>query len=275
MTSAAAHIGLAGLACAPLIVAVSAASACLSGPDEPPSDAPAQGPGTVRFTGNDHFSAATLRAAIEANTFFEAGGALDQERLDRGLLVLSAYYWDRGFANVVIGTPQVARPSTITIPIEEGPVFRMGTLEVTGDFLGTAADQLAAIGTRSGDLFSRTAIANDRQAILLAHQDQGYAFATVLPLVKVDVDERRIDLTLEVARGPLSAFERVEVRGDTTRSQDEISRALRIAPGDRFSQTRVDQASHRLSALGLRDVVVATRSGSAPDRVVVQIDVGD
>ena len=55
------------------------------------------------------------------------------------------------------------------------------------------------------------------------YQDQGYAYANVLPLTKVDLPTRKISLTFEVARGKRAYFERINIRGNT-KTRDKVIR---------------------------------------------------
>ena len=70
-----------------------------------------------------------------------------QEAFERDLLLVSAHYWDHGYANVKVGTPQLRLSRDkqymyLSIPIDEGPVFTIGTVNFKGDLIGTAADNL-------------------------------------------------------------------------------------------------------------------------------------
>jgi outer membrane protein insertion porin family len=71
------------------------------------------------------------------------------------------------------------------------------------------------INLRAGLTFSRTTIAEDREKLSSFYQDQGYAYANVLPLTKVDLDKRQISLTFEISRGKRAYFERINIRGNS------------------------------------------------------------
>jgi outer membrane protein insertion porin family len=238
-------------------------------PGSPPDDVP-----KVRFVGNAAVSSDELRAAIDEYPLFDGAGAIDQDVLERDLLVISALYWDRGHAQVKVGEP-VIPPSrdAVTIPIEEGPVFTMGPVTVTGELIGSARANLARIQVRPGITFSRALIADDRETLSDFYQDQGYAYVNVLPLSKVDLDRKTIAMTFEITRGKRAYFERIEVDGNSKTEARTIRRAMGIAEGDMFTNMDLVDGKRRLQALGFGDVAIATKQGSSDDLVVLTIEV--
>jgi outer membrane protein insertion porin family len=236
--------------------------------------APADDRSRVQFTGNATVSSERLRAAIAEYPLFDDAGAIVPEVLERDLLLISAFYWDRGHAQVKVGEPVIS-PSkdAVTIPIEEGPVFTMGPVAVTGELIGSAKANLAMVRVRSGATFSRTRIANDREALSNFHQDQGYAYANVIPITKIDLARKTIGLTFEISRGKRSYFERIEVYGNSKTPTHAVRRAMKIAEGDLFTNSALVDGKRRVEALGFDEVVLATKRGSSDERVVLMIEV--
>ncbi len=63
-------------------------------------------------------------------------GNLDQETLKTDVERLTAYYYDNGYVNVKVDEPQVERKDEgldITIKIEEGEQYNVGTVKLGGD----------------------------------------------------------------------------------------------------------------------------------------------
>jgi outer membrane protein insertion porin family len=230
----------------------------------------------LRFIGNHGAPAAELRGALQTRR----GETFQQEVFERDLLLLSAYYWDRGYANVKIGEPARTlsadrRSIDITIPIEEGPTFTISAVQATGELLDSAHDTLHMLKVRPGHLFSRTEIATDRELLSTRYQDEGYADAIILPLTKVDLAHRTIELTFDVKRGVLASFDHVYILGNTATLDSTIRNQLAIREGDQFSETAIEVSKKRVEALGLFDEVnVSTKhAGGAPDLVDVTFEV--
>jgi outer membrane protein insertion porin family len=238
----------------------------------------------VQFIGNRSVGDDELRLAIstrrqDALSFLNDSGVYSQEAFERDLLLVSAHYWDRGYANVKVGTPQLRLSRDkeymyLSIPIDEGPVFTIGTVNFKGDLIGSAADNLGKIRMRAGVTFSRTQIAEDREKLSAYYQDQGYAYANVLPLTKVDLPTRKISLTYEVARGKRAYFERINIRGNAKTRDKVIRREMKIAEGELFNNTNLETSKRRITALGyFENVVVSTKRGSSDEFVEVNVEV--
>lgn len=238
----------------------------------------------VQFVGNNAISDDELRGAIgtrraDALSFINDSGTYSQEAFERDLLLVSAHYWDRGYANVKVGTPQLRLSRDkqymyLSIPIDEGPVFTIGSVNFKGDLIGSAAVNLEKIHIRTGMKFSRTLIAEDREALSNYYQDQGYAYANVLPLTKVDIDKKQLSLTFEVSRGKRAYFERINIRGNSRTRDKVIRREMKISEGELFNNTNLEVSKRRIMALGyFENVVVSTKRGSSDEFVEVNVEV--
>ncbi|MGN6110915.1 MAG: outer membrane protein assembly factor BamA [Kofleriaceae bacterium] len=238
----------------------------------------------IQFIGNHDISDDQLRGAIstrrqDALSFLNDSGTYSQEAFERDLLLISAFYWDRGYANVKVGTPQLRLSRDkqymyLSIPIDEGPVFTIGTVNFKGDLIGSAQKNLETIRLRQGVKFSRTMIAEDREKLSNYYQDQGYAYANVLPLTKVDLPNKRINITFEVARGKRAYFERINIRGNSKTRDKVIRREMKISEGELFNNTNLEISKRRINALGFfENVVVSTKRGSSDEFVEVNVEV--
>jgi outer membrane protein insertion porin family len=240
----------------------------------------------VEFVGNHDLSDDELRDVIGTRaagglSFLSDQGTFQQTELDRDLLLLTAHYWDRGYATVQIGEPSLRlsrdqKNMYITIPITEGPVYTIASVDFAGDLLGDEASHRAMTGQRVGAPFSRSQIAADRERLVAYYQDQGYAYADVSPMTKPDVEHRTIALTYQIERGARAYFERVEIHGNGKTRDKVIRRELEIAEGELFSRTRLEASKARVEALGFFESVnLSTRRGSADDMVIVDVQVAE
>jgi len=240
----------------------------------------------VQFIGNNHISDEELRNAIstrraDALSFLNDSGTYSQEAFERDLLLVSAHYWDRGYANVKVGTPQLRLSRDkqymyLAIPVDEGPVFTIGALNFKGDLIGGKEKNQAKVKVRAGMTFSRTRIAEDRENLSAFYQDQGYAYANVLPLTKVDLEKRTIGLTFEVSRGKRAYFERINIRGNSKTRDKVIRREMKISEGELFNNTNLEVSKRRIMALGFfENVVISTKRGSSDEFVEVNVEVSE
>ena len=238
----------------------------------------------VQFIGNKAIGDDELRDSIatrkgSAFSFLNDSGTFNQEAFERDLLIISAHYWDRGYANVKLGTPQLRlsrdkRYMYLSIPIDEGPVFTIGKVDFKGDLIGTPEEHVKKMHIRPGMRFSRTVIAEDRDRLADYYMDQGYAYANVLPMTAVDLKKHEIALTFEVARGKKAYFERINIRGNSKTRDKVIRREMKIAEGELFNNTNLEVSKRRINALGFFEKVdVSTKRGSSDEFVEVNVEV--
>ncbi len=129
----------------------------------------------VQFIGNEAITDDELRNLIAtqkggALAFLNDSGTFNEEAFERDLLIISAHYWDKGYATVNIGEPQLKlsrdkRYMYLSIPIEEGPVYQVAGIEFRGDLIGTAEEHAAMVGIKPGATFARSTIAADRERL--------------------------------------------------------------------------------------------------------------
>jgi outer membrane protein insertion porin family len=82
-----------------------------------------------------------------------SAGTYREDVFQRDLLLIQAHYWDRGYVQVKVGNPLVElspdkQSMYITISIEEGPQYRLGKVDVTGDLLESKEFFLARVSVK-------------------------------------------------------------------------------------------------------------------------------
>jgi outer membrane protein insertion porin family len=85
---------------------------------------------------------------------------------------------------------------------------------------------------------------------------------------------RLINIVYLIEEGPRAYIERINIRGNTRTRDYVIRREFDIAEGDAFNKVLIDRAERRLKNLNyFKNVKITNEPGSAPDRVVVNVDV--
>jgi outer membrane protein insertion porin family len=226
----------------------------------------------VEFRGNHDVSSDDLRAAIHAGSP-DPIVAMDSPVFERDLLLVSAYYWDHGYANVKVQTPVLdAAHATITVPLVEGARFTIGPVTFGGELSAHAPDALANVHVRPGVVFSRTMIAEDRARLAESYRDQGFAFANVVPLTHLELATKTISIEFELTRGKRAKIERIEFVGNTKIASAILARDFAYGPGELYDPYRLDAGKDLLLASGhARDVAISEKRGSTDALVVVTV----
>ncbi|MBS2011894.1 MAG: hypothetical protein JST00_03315 [Deltaproteobacteria bacterium] len=157
--------------------------------------------GKVSFPGARPELVAGLRKVVD----LDEGSPLVTDRLERAALLVTEFYYDRGFVNVRLETPQKVRAAdgvaAITFKVEEGPVFRIGTLKVKGVDAATTKEILSRLKVKSGEIFSRKKMVADLEALRAMLEERGKKSATVEPETQADPRKSVLDVVIVITGG--------------------------------------------------------------------------
>jgi len=239
----------------------------------------------ISFVGNYAFSDSQLRDIISTTQqswldFLKGTSIYDPDRLNLDRELLRQYYLKNGYADarVTAANAELDRDGSgfyITFAIEEGELYRFGEVRIESSLASVNPDSLRGeLLTDPGDLYNGADIDKTVEKLTLAIAEQGYAFARVRPRAQPDIATRTIGLVYVVDEGPRVYIERINVVGNTRTKDFVIRREFRLAEGDAYNPLLVDRAKKRLQALGLfKSADVKRRPGSAPDRVILDVEV--
>ncbi|MEN6616686.1 MAG: outer membrane protein assembly factor BamA [Syntrophorhabdus sp.] len=210
----------------------------------------------ITFTGNSHFKDSTLKGYMQTKekgmlSWFTGSGILDEDTLSSDRKNIEAFYHDKGYTKVKVGVPDITiskdgKNITITTPIEEGVIHKVGTIEFAGDIIVPREQLIAAIKTKPGETFRSTVFYEDVLAITDIYQDLGYAFADISPTTIIDDANHIVNATFNITKNQEVYFNRINIIGNTRTRDKVVRRELKIAEGDRFSITNIKKSKKKL-----------------------------
>ena len=107
-----------------------------------------------------------------------------------------------------------------------------------------------------------------------SRQAAAIAFTQVRPRGDKDPASHTVSLAFVVEEGPRVYIERINMRGNTATRDYVIRREFDIGEGDAYNKALIDKAERRLNSLGFfKKVKITNEQGSAPDRVIINVDV--
>lgn len=221
----------------------------------------------IRFTGNTTFTDKELKSEIQTGTWkwysswLTGSGTLKTDVLKQDAARLAAFYADHGFIEAKAGEPEVKEEGEdilITFPIEEGPRYKLGEVDVQGDLLKSREELLDMLAIRKEEFFSRKVMQDDIIKLTDLCAEQGYAFAEVDPNIKKSDSGSVVDVTLTVSKGELVKFNRVEVQGNTRTRDNVIRRDLQVEEGGTYNSKAVRDSVKKLQRLGFFEDVAVT-----------------
>jgi outer membrane protein insertion porin family len=241
----------------------------------------------INFVGNHAFGDRQLKAVIKTSqtsviSFLTGGDVYDPDRVDEDREQIRLYYRAHGYADAGVPTARVeydpaTRGFTLTFVLDEGQLYHFGKIDVASNVPGLDSQRLRhLLLAKTGATFDGNALDKTSEALAIEMAKLGYPFAHAVPQTVRDALARRIDVTFVIDEGKRTYVERIDIHGNNRTRDYVIRREFDFGEGDAYNQTLIDRVERRLKNLNyFKTVKITTKPGSAPDRVVLDVEVGD
>jgi len=240
--------------------------------------------GKISFTGNHAFSNRKLIRAMHHDRPYQIplyiteinvmSKTFDHDKLIEDIEVgIRGLYQDNGYFRVLVKDPILENVDTegwrygipfagrttgkavnITIPLEEGEKYAMGTLKIVSSdpdkALSLKVDALkGAFPLKQGDVFSAAKIRKAMEEYTKIYGQFGFIDFTPEPGFDIDDQTKRIDVTLKFDEGKQYYVRRIDFSGNTTTRDKVIRRELLIDEGQLFNKHAWEVSILRLNQL--------------------------
>lgn len=219
----------------------------------------------VSFLGNKHMDSGRLKSGMITKeggffSFISGSGAYKQDAFDRDVQLLSYLYFNEGFVQVKVDRPQVyvtpdKKGIFITIRIEEGEQFNVGTVDFNGDLLFSKDELFEASKIDDSGLFVYETLQEDLRTIQAKYGDLGYAFANIIPRTRTREQDKQVDITFEIDKGNKVYIGKINVVGNTKTRDKVLRREMRIREGELYHETRKRESLANIKRLGFFEEV--------------------
>src|SRR6476469_2428333 len=239
----------------------------------------------IRFVGTKAYSSSRLKEVVKTSesnilSFLQTTDIYDPDRIEADRDLLRRFYLKHGYADVrivsAIGEYDPAKKGfVVTYTIDEGAQYRLGTVEVMSNVLAIdAAGLRSQLKLGEGSVYNADLVEKTVEAMTIQAARQGYAFANVRPRGDRNFEAKTINLAFVVEEGARAYIERINIRGNTRTRDYVIRREFDLGEGDAYNRALIDRAERRLQNLNyFKTVKITNEPGSAPDRVVINVDV--
>ncbi|MEO8176000.1 MAG: outer membrane protein assembly factor BamA [Sphingomicrobium sp.] len=241
----------------------------------------------INIIGNNEFADDKLRKEMFTRQsggllgFMKSNDSYDPDRLAADQQKLRAFYLTQGYADfrVVSALAELTpdrRDFIITYVVEEGPRYKLGTVEAESALRDLPAERVkTVVDLQPGSWFNAKAVEDAVTDLTELAGNSGYAFADISPSYERDAEKRLMNITFRVGETPRVYVERIDIQGNSTTRDKVIRREFRLNEGDAFSAIKVKRSQDRLQSLGFFQdkLEIKQTEGSAPDRVVLGVDV--
>jgi outer membrane protein insertion porin family len=237
------------------------------------------------FVGNRAYSSYRLKEVIKTSasnflSFLQTTDVYDPDRIEADRDLIRRFYLSHGYADVqVVSATGEYDPSQkgfiVTFTIEEGPLYHFGGVDIQSNIRAVDPQALRhVLRMRPGYVYNGEAIEKTVEDLTIEITKHGYPFATVRPRGDRNPENRTISIAFVVDEGVRAYIERINIRGNTRTREYVIRREFDISEGDPYNRALIDRAERRIKNLNFfKNVKITNEPGSAPDRVVVNVDV--
>ena len=251
--------------------------------------------GKIEFTGNDNLTDRTLRNAMKnskpigiphsiilENLFART---FDASKLDEDTERVRQAYRERGYFKVIPSEAQTTvrdagglnpftlRPSTgkradILIPIEEGPRYKLGGINFTGNKAITNTKALRAqFAQKDGEYFNATLFGKGIEALRKAYGGLGYINFVGTPVPRFDEAKKLIYLDIDIDEGKPFYVSRIEFTGNSITRDKVIRRELLLEEGQVYNSQLWDLSILRLNQLNYFEPLKAEQDSESRQNV--------
>jgi outer membrane protein insertion porin family len=211
----------------------------------------------IRFVGNTALTSKRLRKEMKTKEnnilgFITGAGRLNNQQLDGDVQKIKELYQDNGYADVQVTDVRIDRLDkknvAITIYLNEGAQYHVGTVTITGLHIVTEPNFRKVIKVTEGKVFSPQKLQKDIKSVEDAYGVAGYADAKV-NVETTPAGPALVNLSYKVDEGIQSFVEHINISGNSRTKDKVIRREIILSPGDVFDTVRVDISKKRLEGL--------------------------
>ncbi|MGC2078689.1 MAG: outer membrane protein assembly factor BamA [Xanthobacteraceae bacterium] len=240
---------------------------------------------SIVFVGNNAYSAWRLKEVIKTAettflSFLQTTDVYDPDRIEADRDLIRRFYLKHGYADVqVVSAIGVYDPTkkgfVVTFTIEEGPLYHFAAIDIQSNVRAVNGDSLRpTLLMRGGQIYNGEAVEKTVEDMTIELARRGYPFGQVRPRGDRNPETRTIGVLFVVDEGTRAYIERINIRGNYRTRDYVIRREFDINEGDPYNRALVDRAERRLKNLNFfKTVKITNEPGSAPDRVVLDVDV--
>ncbi|MGE3771697.1 MAG: outer membrane protein assembly factor BamA [Gammaproteobacteria bacterium] len=214
----------------------------------------------INIVGNKAFTDKELLSEFKLTTpnwisWFTKDDQYSKQKLGGDLEALRSKYQDNGYVDFHVESTQVSiTPDKadvyITVNIAEGEQYSLSEVKLAGRLVVDEKELFELVTTRRGMLFSRKESQQTSKNITERLGDEGYAFANVNSIPKLDRDKKQVALTYFVDPGQRVYVRRVNFFGNAKTRDEVIRREMRQMEGGWISTAKVERSKVRMQRLG-------------------------
>ena len=179
---------------------------------------------SVKFRGNSRIKTGDLRNTIKTKTrsWVIWPTYYTEEKIAKDLEKLQNVYWDRGYLNHHI---EVESRTHITFVIEEGSVYRVRSILLTGNTYFDDETLLADLKMQSGQPYYRRQAQAHARRISKLYGENGFVDSSVTPRPVFTAEPNIVDVEFKIVENKQFRIGKIDIIGNE-QTQDKVVRRI-------------------------------------------------
>lgn len=208
----------------------------------------------IEFIGAHAFDVSKVRKGLKTKQkWLLGGGSIHDEAFTEDREKLEGWYKERGYRDmrvVDITTKPGLKPRdlTLVVTVEEGPRYRVGKVEWTGNTKVSTGRLMAMSEDITNVVYNRTKIQKAISDAYGEYAEAGYLYLNIEP--REDIRDSTVNLTMVVSEGQPSHVRYVNIKGNRGTREKVIRRELTIHERDKFRRSALIRTQGDLMRLG-------------------------
>jgi len=230
----------------------------------------------VKFTGNREMLTALLLQKLSK----DAVGIPFSEPLLRRVLDSTIRPMYEELGRIRVAFPEITGKKAetndgvvVTIAINEGPVYKLGTVALGGVPEAEVAQLEKSDDWHKGDTANFTKIEASLEKIRQRQRAQGYLRASTNVVREIRDDELTVNLSVNIDRGPQFTLGKLDIQGLDLIGEPAVRKMWKIEPGQPFPDGYPEAFLSRVREEGIFDNLGKTRAESNIDEATHTVDV--
>ena len=200
-----------------------------------------------------------LMVTVEVDCFewMNSYGQFDEDRINYDMQAISAEFSNQGYIRVSIAKPKITLVHgpdfsriSVELTITEGERYFTGAVDIAGDLLNDRSDILREVRLTTGSPFSPAVMNRDMAVLTELYQEQGYAFAQVIPDRRINEKTRIVDVTYNLRAGEKATIRRIEFQGNRETRDFVMRREFLVGENELYNGRKLRESNANLRALG-------------------------
>ncbi len=238
----------------------------------------------IRFIGNKRFSDTELIETLASResslgSWFSDSDVFNRKRFDADAQMVQVHYLEHGFLDVaILSTRLMLAPNMdnfyLTMSIHEGEAFTVSGIQLKGDLVPSKQELLDVVKLEKDKLYALSKMQQTITNLTELVGDQGFAFATVTPSFRRDLEHKTVEIIFDIEKGREVYVDRIRISGNSKTKDHVIRREFRQHEGERYKASSVRRSKERVKRLSyLKNIRLSKQKTESLNQVDMDLEV--